>query len=86
MSELTTLDFLYLVLIFFTTIIWTLLTIAMLRILKVLNVASEIADTYIKIKKVILVYSKIPQIVKEKVLEIIRWEEKEKEYKTKWDN
>ncbi len=78
MVELTTLDVLYIVLIFFTTIIWTLLTLAMLRVLKVLSVATEIAEIYIKIKKAISIYSQIPQVIKEKVVDIIKGNKKEK--------
>ncbi len=79
MVELTILDFLYLVSIFFITIIWTLMIIAMLRILKVLNVAVEIADIYIKIKKVLAIYSQIPQVIKEKVKETFKKEKKQEE-------
>ena len=60
------LDFLYLILIFFTTIIWTLLIIALIRLLKILNMATEIVDIYEKIKSLLSIYSKIPEIIKEK--------------------
>lgn len=84
MLELTTLDLLYIVLIFFTTIIWTLLTIVLLRLLKILNVAVEIANIYIKIKQIVSVYSHIPTLVKEKVMGIIKKEEEvENEEKAK---
>ena len=65
-------DMLYIVLIVFTSIIWTLLTIALLKLIKVLNMATEIVDFYNKIKEMLSAYKKIPDIFKEKVSDIIK--------------
>lgn len=69
--ELTILELLYIVLIIFTSIIWTLLTLVLIRVLKVLWVVMEMVAIYNKIKQILSVYSHIPEIVKEKVSEII---------------
>ena len=65
-------DMLYISLIIFTSIIWTLLTIVLLRLIKVLNMATEIVDFYNKIKQILSAYKNIPSIFKEKVQDIIR--------------
>ena len=74
--ELQVLDILYITLIVFTTIIGTLLTIVLLRLLKVLWMATEIVDYYNKIKQIFSAYQKIPEMVKQKVKEFISKEEK----------
>ena len=70
--ELQIIDMLYITLIIFTSIIWTLLTIVLLRLIKVLNMATEIVDFYNKIKQILSAYKNIPSIFKEKVQDIIR--------------
>lgn len=72
MTVLTTLDILYLVLAFFTSIIWVLLTIVLIRLIKILWVVVEITDYYKVIKSYISMYAKIPEMIKEKVFEIIK--------------
>lgn len=69
MISLTILELLYLVLIFFITIIGTLLIIALLRLLKILQVGTEVADIYFKIKEVLVQLAIVPEIIKEKILE-----------------
>lgn len=71
MQILTTLDFLYIVLSIFVTIIWVLLTVALMRLVKILWVVQEITDYYYTVKKYMSMYSKIPHIIKDKVFEII---------------
>ncbi len=65
-------DALYIVLIMFTSIIWTLLIIALLRVLKVLKMATEIVDAYNKVKEVFAAYKQIPEIVKETAKEYFK--------------
>jgi len=81
--ELTILQILYIVLIIFTSIIWTLLIVVLMRVLKVLWVAVEIVEFYNKIKQILSVYAHIPEMIKEKVSDILSskddkktWEEK----------
>ncbi len=66
---LTILEMLYIVLIIFSTIIWTLLIITLLRVIKILWPMTEIADFYHKMKKIFSAYSQIPEIVVESVKE-----------------
>lgn len=75
MQILTTLDLLFVVLTVFITIIWVLLVIALLRLIKILGVVQEITDYYYTVKKYVAMYSQIPELVKDKVLEII-WRKK----------
>ena len=65
-------DILYIVLIIFTSIIGTLLTIILMRVMKVLNMATEIVDFYNKIKQVFVTYKQIPQIIKNKVSDLLK--------------
>ena len=65
-------DMLYITLIIFTSIIWTLLIIILLKLMKVLNMATEIVGVYNKVKKIILAYKHIPDILKEKASSIIK--------------
>lgn len=65
--ELTILEVLYVAIIVFISIIWTLLSIALFRLLKVLKVVVEITDYYNKLKQILGVYSKAPEIFKEKL-------------------
>lgn len=64
--ELTILEALYIVLIVFTSVIWTLLVIILIRVLKILWPIVEIADFYNKVKSIFTVYSQIPTKIKEK--------------------
>ena len=67
--ELTILEILYIVLIIFTSIIWTLLTIVLVRVLKILWPITEIVGIYEKIKGLFSTYANIPDLIKEKVKE-----------------
>ncbi len=66
---LTILEMLYMVLVVFSSIIWTLLIIVLLRVIKILWPITEIADFYHKMKKIFSAYSQIPEIVIENVKE-----------------
>jgi len=67
--SLTILEVLYIFLIAFTAIIWTLLTIVLIRLMKILWVVQEITWIYNKIKQVMSSYSKIPDTVKDVIKE-----------------
>jgi hypothetical protein len=73
---ITILEVLYLVLIIFATIIWTLLTLILIRVLKILWPVMEIINTYNKVKKIINIYASIPWIVvdwvKNSIISIIK--------------
>lgn len=68
MISLTILELLYLVLIFFTTIIGTLLIMMLLRVLKILRVGTELADMYFKVKEIFLRAQDIPDMIKERII------------------
>lgn len=59
-------DMLYLTLILFTTIIGTLLTLVLMRVMKALWMVMEIVDFYNKIKEIISAYKQIPDMLKDK--------------------
>ena len=61
---LTVLDALYIVLIVFSSVIWTLLIITLIRIIKILWPIVEIAEFYEKVKQTIIAYSQIPTVMK----------------------
>lgn len=63
---LEVLDILYITLIIFTTIIGTLLTLVLMRVMKALWMVMEIVDFYNKIKEIISAYKQIPDILKDK--------------------
>ena len=65
------LDILYITLIIFTSIIWTLLTLVLLRVMKALWMVMEIVDFYNKIKEIIWAYKQIPDVIKEKAKEFM---------------
>lgn len=65
--SLTILEALYIVLIVFSSIIWTLLILVLVRVLKILWPIVEIAEFYEKIKKIFWIYANIPSILKEQV-------------------
>lgn len=69
---LTILEMLYIVLIMFSSIIWTLLILVLIRALKILWPIVEVVELYNKIKKVLKVYANIPDIIKEKVSEALK--------------
>lgn len=69
---LTTLEILHIVLIIFTSIIWTLLTLVLIRVLRILWPINELVDVYNKIKNVFKVYASIPDMIKEKIKESIK--------------
>lgn len=79
MISLTILELLYLVLIFFVTIVGTLLIMILLRLLKILGPITEIADVYYKIKSALSSYAMIPELIKEKIMSIISKNNKEEE-------
>jgi len=69
---LTILELLYIVLIMFSSIIWTLLIIVLLRVIKILWPILEIMSIVEKIKNIFKAYANIPDMIKEKVKEIIK--------------
>lgn len=69
---LTTLEILYIVLIMFSSIIWTLLILILLRVMRILWPVMEVVDVYNKIKNILKAYSSIPEIIKEKVSETLK--------------
>ncbi len=75
--ELTILEILYLVLIVFSSIIWTLLIIVLMRVLKILWPVMEIVEFYNKIKQIFKAYASIPEQIKESVMDIFK-EKKDK--------
>lgn len=76
MEALTTLDLLYISLTMFTVILWTLLTIVLIRVIKILGPVMEIVWFYNKIKEIFSAYSQIPDMVKDKVKEVLWNKEK----------
>lgn len=68
---LTILELLYIVLIVFSSIIWTLLIIVLLRILKILWPIMELVDLYNKMKSIFKAYTNIPDMIKKKVSETL---------------
>lgn len=68
---LTIIEILYIVLIMFTSIVWTLLSIVLFKVLKILWPVTEVMWIYNKIKNIFTWYSNIPDIFKEKVWEIL---------------
>ena len=68
---LTTLEVLYIVLIVFWSIIWTLLILVLLRVYKILWPITEMLELYNKIKSIFQAYANIPEMVKNKVSETL---------------
>ena len=68
---LEVLDILYITLIIFTTIIGTLLTLVLIRVMKALWMVMEIVDFYNKVKEIISAYKQIPDILKDKAKEFL---------------
>lgn len=73
---LTILEMLYIVLMLFTAIIWTLLSIVLYKLIKILNVASEMVEVYNKIRDIFLLYSQIPDLILNYVKELFVWKSK----------
>ena len=78
MVTLTILDILYLVLIIFSTIIWTLLIVVLVKVLKILWPVVEIAEYYNKLKALLSSYASIPSIVNDSIKEKFTKEKSEK--------
>ncbi len=57
---LTILEILYIVLIMFSSIIWTLLIVVLIRVLRILWPITELVDFYNKIKQIFAAYASIP--------------------------
>jgi len=64
---ITILEALYIVLIVFTSIIGTLLVIALVKVIRILSVVDEITSYYTKIKQILKRYESIPSSVKEAI-------------------
>lgn len=64
---ITILEALYIVLIVFTSIIWTLLVITLIKVVRIVSVVDEITSYYTKIKKILQGYENIPNTVKEAI-------------------
>ncbi len=62
---LTILEILYIVLIMFSSIIWTLLIVVLIRVLRILWPITELVDFYNKIKQIFAAYASIPDKIKE---------------------
>ncbi len=68
---LTSLDILYIVLSIFVSIIWTLLWVFLFRLIKILWPVLEIVSYYKKVKEYLSSYSQVPEMVKNKIFEIL---------------
>jgi len=75
--ELTILEILYLVLIVFSSIIWTLLIVVIIRVIKILWPVMEMVEFYNKIKQIFSAYASIPEQIKDSVMDIFK-EKKDK--------
>lgn len=62
---LTILEILYIVLIIFSSIIWTLLISILIRVIKILWPVMEVLELYTKIKSIFSAYASIPDKVKD---------------------
>ena len=69
---LTILELLYIVLIMFSSIIWTLLILVLIRVMKILWPVVEMLELYHKIKSIFQAYANIPDMIKEKVSETLK--------------
>lgn len=69
---LTIIEILYIILIMFSSIIWTLLILVLMRILKILWPITEIVNFYNKIKQIFSAYSAIPDKIKDAIKEKIK--------------
>jgi hypothetical protein len=71
MTSLTIIELLYIMLIIFGSIIWTLLILILIKVLKILGPVMELVNFYDKMKKVLQAYANIPDMIKEKASEIL---------------
>jgi len=71
MIELSTLELLQLVATFFLIVIGTLLTLTLLRINKILKMWVELVAYYENLKQILIYYSMIPYVMKDKIFEYI---------------
>lgn len=69
---LTILEVLYMVLIVFSSIIWTLLVLILIRVLKILWPVMEILEVYNKIKSIFSAYASIPDKIKEYAVDFLK--------------
>ena len=76
--ELTILEVLYIVIIMFLSVVWTLLSIALYKLIKILDVALELVVIYNKIKQVLSMYAQIPEMIKQKIMELLSSKKEEK--------
>lgn len=74
--ELTVLEILYIVLIVFLSVVWTLIVLILIRVYKILWPILEMADYYKRVKWFFGVYSQIPFIVKDVIKDSIFWKSK----------
>ena len=77
MIELSTLELLQLVATFFLIIIGTLLTLALLKVNKILKVWVELVGYYENLKQLFIYYSMVPYVIKDKIFESITWKTNE---------
>ena len=82
MVTLTSLDILYIVLSIFTTIIGTLLSIVLFRVIKIMWPVLEMLWYYKQFKSYLSAYAQIPAMVKERVFEVV-WDIGKKSKKVK---
>ena len=75
---ISTLDLLYFVLILFSTIIGTLLTLVLIRALAILWVIREITNYYYKVKKIVKMYSQVPEEIKSSLVDLAKSKKKTK--------
>lgn len=61
--DLSILEVLYIVLIFFTCVIGTLLSIILYKLLRIIDTLSEIVDIYNTVKQILGLYSQIPELI-----------------------
>lgn len=74
--ELTILEILYIVLIFFTTIVWTLLRVVLYKLIRILNTLEEIFAVYDNIKSILVLYKNIPNMIFSYVRDLLLWKKK----------
>lgn len=61
--DLNIIEVLYITLILFTSVIGTLLSIVLYKLIKVLNVLMEIVEVYNRVRQIVMLYSQIPDII-----------------------
>ena len=65
-------DIFYIVSTIFVSIIWTMLIIAIYKLIKILSVAKEVTDYYYKMKNFISYFESIPEYYIEKIKNLIK--------------